>query len=145
MADFLLQLEGVKWSVVSGVVNEAVIISVRNLGYSRNAGDFVKTCFADIGNAGGHRAMAKAVVPQAAFRQKFGSMDDEHVSRLLGDLVDQFLMDQQGTGHRRDASPVGRTSPAGPDDAINPATTHHPAPVEVAWASACPASCTAVN
>ena len=31
--------------------------------------------FADIGSAGGHRAMAKAVVPMRAFREKFGDLD----------------------------------------------------------------------
>ena len=91
VADFLLQLEDVKWSIISGVVNDAVVISVRNLGYSRNAGAFVKACFADIGNAGGHRAMAKAVVPVAAFRDKFGSIGSDHMSRLLSELAAEFL------------------------------------------------------
>jgi len=50
VADFLLQLEDVNWSIISGVANDAVVISVRNLGYSRNAGGFVKACFAEIGN-----------------------------------------------------------------------------------------------
>ena len=49
-------------------------MSVRNLGYSRNAGEFVKRWFGDIGSAGGHRAMAKAVVPIDRFRQKFGEL-----------------------------------------------------------------------
>ena len=91
VADFLLQLEDANWSVISGVVNDAVVISVRNLGYSRNAGGMVKACFADIGSAGGHRAMAKAVVPVAAFREKFGSLDDGQMSALLSDLAAEFL------------------------------------------------------
>ena len=91
VADFLLQLEDVNWSIISGVANDAVVISVRNLGYSRNAGGFVKACFADIGNAGGHRAMAKAVVPVAAFRDKFGSLDDGQIAALLSDLAADFL------------------------------------------------------
>ena len=45
-------------------------MSVRNLGYSTNAGEFVRRYFADIGSAGGHRAMAKAVVPLRAFRDE---------------------------------------------------------------------------
>ena len=49
-------------------------MSVRNLGYSRNAGEFVRKCFGEIGSAGGHRAMAKAVVPMAAFRERFGNL-----------------------------------------------------------------------
>ena len=71
VADFYLQLENVKWTIVAGIVNDSLIMSVRNLGYSRNAGEFVRKYFADIGSAGGHRAMAKAVVPLAAFRAKF--------------------------------------------------------------------------
>ena len=63
VADFYLQLENVKWTIVSGIVNDSLVMSVRNLGYSRNAGEFVRKYFADIGSAGGHRAMAKAVVP----------------------------------------------------------------------------------
>ena len=67
-ADFFLQLEDVKWTIVAGIVNGTLIVSVRNLGYSRNAGEFVKRWFGDVGNAGGHRAMAKAVVPWERFR-----------------------------------------------------------------------------
>src|SRR5882672_5601294 len=72
VADFFLQLEDVKWTIVAGIVGDSVIISVRNLGYSKNAGEFVRRHFSDIGSAGGHRAMAKAVIPMAAFCQKFG-------------------------------------------------------------------------
>src|SRR3954464_5137507 len=35
VADFFLQLEDVKWTIVSGVVNGSLVLSVRNLGYSR--------------------------------------------------------------------------------------------------------------
>src|SRR6266513_351545 len=72
VADFFLQLEDVKWTVIAGIVNDTMSISVRNLGYTKNAGEFVRRYFADIGNAGGHRAMAKAVMPFRAFTEKFG-------------------------------------------------------------------------
>ena len=94
VADFLLQLDDVKWSIVSGQVENELIVSVRNLGYSRNAGEFVKACFSDIGNAGGHRAMAKAVIPLEAFQQKFGHLDARETARLLRDLATQFLTDR---------------------------------------------------
>src|ERR1051325_7146899 len=74
VADFFLQLEDVKWTIIAGIVNESLVISVRNLGYSKNAGEFVRRFFADIGSAGGHRAMAKAIVPVRAFREKFGDV-----------------------------------------------------------------------
>ncbi len=63
VADFFLQLEDTKWTLVAGVVNGSFVASVRNIGYTRNAGEFMRKLFADIGSAGGHRAMAKAVVP----------------------------------------------------------------------------------
>jgi nanoRNase/pAp phosphatase (c-di-AMP/oligoRNAs hydrolase) len=97
VADFYLQLENVKWTIVSGIVNDSLVMSVRNLGYSRNAGEFVRKYFADVGSAGGHRAMAKAVVPLRAFRDKFGNLQaDEFTARVLG-LALEFLHEHQTT------------------------------------------------
>src|SRR6188768_1043833 len=90
-ADFLLQVEGVKWTMVSGIVGGQLILSVRNLGYSRNAGEFVKASFGDIGSAGGHRAMAKAVVPFERFRGKFGDLSAVGIAARIGELAEQFL------------------------------------------------------
>jgi nanoRNase/pAp phosphatase (c-di-AMP/oligoRNAs hydrolase) len=90
-ADFFLQLEDVKWTIVAGVVNGCFIVSVRNLGYSRNAGEFVKRWFADIGSAGGHRAMAKAVVPVEKFRQKFGELKAAEITARIAEMAEQFL------------------------------------------------------
>jgi nanoRNase/pAp phosphatase (c-di-AMP/oligoRNAs hydrolase) len=90
-ADFFLQLEDVKWTILAGVVGTTLIVSVRNLGYSRNAGEFVKRWFADIGSAGGHRAMAKAVVPIERFRGKFGDLDGPALTARLAEMAEQFL------------------------------------------------------
>jgi nanoRNase/pAp phosphatase (c-di-AMP/oligoRNAs hydrolase) len=90
-ADFFLQLEDVKWTILAGVVGTTLIVSVRNLGYSRNAGEFVKRWFADIGSAGGHRAMAKAVVPMDRFRGKFGDLQGPALTARLAEMADQFL------------------------------------------------------
>ncbi len=65
-ADFGLQAKGVEWSVVSGVVGDDVHVSVRSVGYVRSAGDVTRAAFGDLGSAGGHRTMAKAVVPLTA-------------------------------------------------------------------------------
>ena len=100
VADFLLQVEEIKWSVVSGIVHDDLVVSVRNLGYSRNAGEFVKRSFGDIGSAGGHRAMAKAVAPLDRFQQKFGSSDPEQIRATIHELADQFVK-PQGTERRR--------------------------------------------
>ena len=91
MADFYLQLEDVQWTVVSGVVNDQMIVSVRNFGYSRNAGDFVRRWFSDVGSAGGHRTMAKAVVPLEAFQRKFGVHEGSRINQRVLGLVLDFL------------------------------------------------------
>jgi nanoRNase/pAp phosphatase (c-di-AMP/oligoRNAs hydrolase) len=90
-ADFFLQLEDVKWTIIAGVVGPSLIVSVRNLGYSRNAGEFVKRWFGDIGSAGGHRAMAKAVVPFARFQEKFGPLEGPAITARIAEMAEQFL------------------------------------------------------
>jgi nanoRNase/pAp phosphatase (c-di-AMP/oligoRNAs hydrolase) len=95
-ADFFLQLEDVKWTIVAGIVGDVFIVSVRNLGYSRNAGEFVKRWFGDIGSAGGHRAMAKAVVPVDRFRQKFGELPGAELTSRIADMAEQFLHEPSG-------------------------------------------------
>jgi nanoRNase/pAp phosphatase (c-di-AMP/oligoRNAs hydrolase) len=106
VADFFLQLEDVKWTMIAGLVNETLVVSVRNLGYSRNAGEFVRKWFADIGNAGGHRAMAKAVMPFAAFREKYGDLDGTEISEKILELAIQFLKEHQAPERRKDSVKV---------------------------------------
>jgi len=101
VADFFLQLEDVKWTIVAGVVNDALIVSVRNLGYTKNAGEFVRRFFSDVGSAGGHRAMAKAVVPMTAFREKFGDLPGELIGPKLQDLFRDFLAHEQPTPEKK--------------------------------------------
>jgi nanoRNase/pAp phosphatase (c-di-AMP/oligoRNAs hydrolase) len=93
-ADFLLQLEDVNWTIIAGVVGDQFIVSVRNLGYTRNAGEFVKKYFNDIGSAGGHRALAKAVVPIKKFREKYGDLSGVGIAARIGELADAFLSEK---------------------------------------------------
>ncbi len=99
-ADFFLQLEDVKWTIVAGIVGSSFIVSVRNLGYSRNAGEFVKRWFGDIGSAGGHRAMAKAVVPVARFQEKFGPLEGPAITLKIAEMAETFLHEQPGDKKR---------------------------------------------
>ena len=95
VADFFLQVEDVKWTIIAGVVNDSLIISVRNLGYTKNAGEFVRRYFADVGSAGGHRAMAKAVIAMPAFRAKFGDLSGGAIGERLQQLAHEFLQHEQ--------------------------------------------------
>jgi nanoRNase/pAp phosphatase (c-di-AMP/oligoRNAs hydrolase) len=104
VADFFLQLEDTRWTIIAGTVAGTLIVSVRNLGYSRNAGEFVKRWFADIGSAGGHRAMAKAVVPMDRFLQKFGPLEPHEINGRIRELAIAFLRDSQADRERKKES-----------------------------------------
>src|SRR5439155_19782390 len=71
MADFSLSFEGIEWALVSGVFEANYIISVRNVGYVRAAGRVLKEAFGDIGSAGGHASMAKAIIPMTEFHHRW--------------------------------------------------------------------------
>jgi nanoRNase/pAp phosphatase (c-di-AMP/oligoRNAs hydrolase) len=88
-ADFGLQAEGVEWSVVSGVVGEDLHISVRNVGYVKSAGDVTRGAFGDLGAAGGHRTMAKAVVPLTELMKGSGESPTGHACQEH--IINRFL------------------------------------------------------
>ena len=87
MAEFCLQIEGVDWGVVSGLVNDRVVISVRNVGYVKSAGEIMKKLYDDIGSAGDHRAMAKAVVPLNRFKERYGEVSEKVIREAMLPLI----------------------------------------------------------
>ena len=89
MAEFCLQIEGVEWGVVSGLCGDRVVISVRNVGYVKSAGEILKRLFDEIGSAGGHRAMAKAVVPLERFKEQFGEVSEKVIRDAMVPLITQ--------------------------------------------------------
>ena len=96
LAEFCLQIEGVDWSVVSGLVKDRVVISVRNVGYVKSAGEIMKKLYDDIGSAGGHRAMAKAVVPLDRFKERFGEVSERVIREaILPMIVDRDQIELQ--------------------------------------------------
>jgi nanoRNase/pAp phosphatase (c-di-AMP/oligoRNAs hydrolase) len=91
LADFCLQFEGTEWVVVSGKWHGALVMSVRNPGYVRSAGDVVRTLFGGLGRAGGHRSMAKAIVPLRHWRKAVGSTHDRAIAKSVEALFLQEL------------------------------------------------------
>ena len=87
MAEFCLQIEGVEWGVVSGLVKDREVISVRNVGSVKSAGEIMKKLYDDIGSAGGHRAMAKAVIPLDRFKEKFGEVSEKVIRNAMVPLI----------------------------------------------------------
>jgi len=83
VADLGLQAEGAEWAVAAGTVGSDLVFSVRNVGYVRAAGDVVRAIVEGLGVGGGHRSMAKGIVPIRAFRDVYGSADQKTVRRAL--------------------------------------------------------------
>jgi nanoRNase/pAp phosphatase (c-di-AMP/oligoRNAs hydrolase) len=72
-ADFALQIENTQWALGCGLYQGKVIVSGRNCGYVHHCGDVFKALFNEMGIAGGHKTMAKAIVPKAAWEAAFGT------------------------------------------------------------------------
>ena len=107
MADFCLQFEGVSWVAVAGKLEGKLVISVRNHGMSGdNGGEAVKTLFADIGSAGGHRNMSKAVIPLRAWRRREGTTHDAAIESRLRELFTTVIKAQKAQ------AAAARTTPA---------------------------------
>ena len=92
MADFCLQFEGVAWVAIAGKLEGKLVISVRNHGmHGNNAGEAVKNLFGDIGSAGGHRNMSKAVIPLRAWRRREGTTRDSQIEPRLRELFSAVI------------------------------------------------------
>jgi len=90
-AEFCLQVEGMEWSVVSGIFAGNLIVSVRHAAHARSAGELVRTAFGAYGSAGGHRSMAKAVMPLGGLERVFGRLSDTELSQFIQTQTLQYL------------------------------------------------------
>ncbi|APJ04096.1 DHH family phosphoesterase [Silvanigrella aquatica] len=86
VADFMLQFEGIEWVVCAGIYQENIVMSVRNVGYVKNAGDVVRRIISGSGNGGGHRTMAKAIFPINVWTERFGSITEENIRTTVLNL-----------------------------------------------------------
>jgi nanoRNase/pAp phosphatase (c-di-AMP/oligoRNAs hydrolase) len=83
VADLGLQAEGAEWSIAAGSVNSDLVFSVRNVGYVRAAGEVVRAVVEGLGVGGGHRSMAKGIIPLKAFRKAYGGADRDTIRKAL--------------------------------------------------------------
>jgi nanoRNase/pAp phosphatase (c-di-AMP/oligoRNAs hydrolase) len=83
VADLGLQAEGAEWSVAAGIVGGDLVFSVRNVGYVRAAGEVVRAVVEGLGVGGGHRTMAKGIIPLKAFRKTYRKADHATIQKAL--------------------------------------------------------------
>jgi nanoRNase/pAp phosphatase (c-di-AMP/oligoRNAs hydrolase) len=63
MADFLLRLQGTRWSFVIGNCNDTLHLSLRASDEQLNSGTVIAEAVGDLGSCGGHAAMAGGQIP----------------------------------------------------------------------------------
>jgi len=84
IADFFMRVNTVTWSIVSGVCDKKLTIIFRNDGIRKNAGKVAKEGFGKLGNAGGHKNMARAEIALNKLKEHVDTRDD---NRLLSWII----------------------------------------------------------
>ncbi len=93
VADLGLQAEDAEWSVAAGIVNTDLVFSVRNVGYVRAAGEVVRAVVEGLGVGGGHRSMAKGIIPLKSFRKAYGGADRNTIRKALLEAFSKAILD----------------------------------------------------
>lgn len=96
VADFFTHVHGLRWIAVCGVVDKKVIVIFRGDG-GRDIGRLADACFYDVGEAGGHRNLARAEFPLSAVPEDVKVAD--------------FVLKRLETRKLRPKSPHGDTAP----------------------------------
>jgi nanoRNase/pAp phosphatase (c-di-AMP/oligoRNAs hydrolase) len=84
LADLLLRIDGVSWSLCMGELNDSMILSLRSTSKTYRAGQVIRRLVGKSGFAGGHKEMAGGQVP-------LSGMNGNDKEELRKRLVDRFL------------------------------------------------------
>jgi len=84
LADLLLRIDGVSWSLCMGELNDSMISSLRSTSKTYRAGQVIRRLVGKSGFAGGHKEMAGGQVP-------LSGMNVNEKEELRKRLVDRFL------------------------------------------------------
>ncbi len=84
MADLLLRLERITWSIVLGRYEGRLFVSIRTLNTRARCGSLLRRILGKSGSAGGHDMIAGGFVP-------IEGMSDEEISELEERLIRKFM------------------------------------------------------
>ena len=90
VAEFMLKIHDISWSIVSGIHQDNLIIVVRNHGHRKDAGRLVRRAFGPLGCAGGHQAMARAEIPLNRLSEVIGSLSSTSIERFVQRSLSPF-------------------------------------------------------
>jgi nanoRNase/pAp phosphatase (c-di-AMP/oligoRNAs hydrolase) len=83
VADFLMRVNDVTWSIVSGIYAHRLIVVFRNDGIRKNAGNVAKKSFGGMGSAGGHKSMARAEITLSDLSGEVDCQDPRKLQRWV--------------------------------------------------------------
>lgn len=89
IADFFMRVNTVKWSIVSGIYKKKLNIIFRNDGLRKNAGKLAKESFGNVGDAGGHKSMARAEIPFEALKDVVDPNEEKKVLRWIINRIEK--------------------------------------------------------
>jgi len=84
LADLLLRIKGVRWSLCMGQIKDLMIMSLRSTSRTYRAGLVMRRLVGGSGSAGGHREMAGGQIP-------LNGMSRADIQDLSQRLIDHFL------------------------------------------------------
>src|SRR3989338_2225834 len=84
VADFLIRVKEAHWALVTGIVDDKLVIVFRCDGNLKNAGKVAQTAFGEIGSAGGHRTMGRAEI--------HGTSLPENISLTQNEPLEWFVV-----------------------------------------------------
>jgi len=90
VAEFLLKIRDISWSIVSGIRHDVLIIVVRNDGYRKDAGRLVRKVFGPLGCAGGHQSMARVEIPLERLSEVIGNSSSISIERFIRRALSPF-------------------------------------------------------
>ena len=93
LADVLLRIDHVSWSLCMGLVGSMLVISLRARSRKHKAGAILRKLVGKAGSAGGHREMAGGVMPVVG-------MADDQIKDLGDHMIEKFLTLIDRKGHR---------------------------------------------
>ncbi len=89
IADFFMRVDSVKWSIVSGVHQNNLVVIFRNDGLRKNAGLNAKKSFGRWGSAGGHKSAARAEVPLSAIASLVDYKDRKKTAKWIFNQINK--------------------------------------------------------
>ncbi len=84
MADFLLRCEDLRWTMVTGIYEDMLYLSLRATGRKAHAGPVARKAVGVMGPAGGHGRMAGGQIP-------LGDADKKTRNDVVDAVTDLFL------------------------------------------------------